>query len=213
MRARLADVARAARRLGVLGGSFDPPHAGHLHAAQAAREAFALDHVVLVPAALPPHKPGRALAGAEDRLALLELLRGERAWLSVSGLELERAGPSYTIDTVRALARETDAELFLIIGSDNLPGLPGWREAEELLARAQPIVIQRAGEAPALGDAARRLSPAAAERLRAGLCAVAPVEASSSELRRRLALGQDPGPALPRALREYIERTGIYGAA
>ncbi len=213
MQAPLAEAARAARRLGLLGGTFDPPHAGHLHAARAARDAFSLDHVVLVPAAHPPHKPGRALAGAADRLALLRLLCAGTAWLSVWSVELERSGPSYTIDTVRALARETDAELFVILGSDNLPGLPGWRDAGELLERAQPIVIQRAGDPPALADPARRLSPAAAERLRAGLCAVAPLEASSSELRRRLAVGEDPGPALPAALREYIEQRGIYRAA
>lgn len=213
MRAPLSEAARTSRRLGVLGGSFDPPHAGHLHAARAARDAFSLDHVVLVPAARPPHKAGRALAGEEDRLALLALLAGGRPWLSVWSVELERPGPSYTIDTLRALRGATEAELYLVLGSDNLPGFPGWREAEGIVELAQPIVIHRAGDALALEDAALRLSPAAALRLCAGLCDAPPVEASSSELRRRLAQGLDPGAALPEALREYIARTGIYRAA
>jgi cytidyltransferase-like protein len=93
----LAAAALRARRLGVLGGSFDPPHLGHLHAARAARTAFALDHVVFVPAAHPPHKPERALAEARHRLALLALLLGDDPAFSIWGAELARAGPSYTV--------------------------------------------------------------------------------------------------------------------
>jgi nicotinate-nucleotide adenylyltransferase len=214
----LCAAARAARRLGILGGSFDPPHAGHLHAARAAREAFDLDHVVLVPAARPPHKPDQALAAGADRLALARLLAEAEPWLSASGVELERDGPSYSVDTARALAAEAAGELFWILGSDNLAGLPRWRAAAELLELCRPIVVLRAGDPldlDAVCDPAalEGLGTDAVARLRAGLCAAPPVEASSSELRRRLAAGEDPGPALPPRLREYVARHGIYRAA
>src|SRR5262245_873479 len=94
-----------ARRVGVYGGSFDPVHAGHVHVARQAQRAFALDAVVFVPAAQPPHKPGRVLASPQDRVAMLEIaLRGEPSW-RVTTLEFERSGPSYTIDTLRELPR------------------------------------------------------------------------------------------------------------
>ncbi|MEM7308623.1 MAG: nicotinate (nicotinamide) nucleotide adenylyltransferase [Planctomycetota bacterium] len=207
--------ARGARRLGVLGGSFDPPHRGHLHAADAARGAFALDHVLLVPAARPPHKPGRQLASGADRAALLSLLAAGDDGLSVWTGELSREGPSYSVDTARALrrARGQEAELFWILGSDNLPGLAGWREAEELLRLAQPIVIFRAGDPLELGDEVAGLSEPARARLAAGLVAAPPMRISSTELRRRLAAGEDPGEELPEDLREYIAARGIYRAA
>jgi nicotinate-nucleotide adenylyltransferase len=213
--AALCEAARAARRLGILGGSFDPPHAGHLHAARAARAAFDLDHVVLVPAARPPHKPERILAAGADRLAMAELLGAGEPWLSASAVEIERAGPSYSIDTVRGFRAETAAALFWILGSDNLLGLVGWRSAAELLRLCRPIVIQRAAGPVELEDVfadadLARLGPELVLRLRAGLCAAPPVEASSSELRARLAAGLDPGATLPAAVREYIAAHGIY---
>ena len=215
--AALCEAARAAAKLGILGGSFDPPHIGHLHAARAARERFGLDHVVFVPARIPPHKQDRRLASGADRLALLELLLAGEPWTSVSAIELDREGPSYSVDTARAFRAETEAELAWILGSDNLAGLPGWRAAGELLRLCRPIVIHREGDAldldAVLDDAAReRLGPKVCARLREGLCAAPPVDASSSELRERLAAGRDPGPTLPASLREYIAANGIYGA-
>jgi nicotinate-nucleotide adenylyltransferase len=210
MLAELSPAARGARRLGVLGGSFDPPHKGHLHAARAARDAFDLDHVLLVPAARPPHKPSRRLASAAERLAMLRLLAPSEGWLSVWSVELERDGPSYTVDTLRTLAQETTAELFLILGSDNLAGLPRWREAEAILALAQPIVILREGASLALGPEAERLAPTARARLAAGLCPTPAFPGSSSDVRRRLAAGRETGDLLPPALREFIQQRGIY---
>jgi nicotinate (nicotinamide) nucleotide adenylyltransferase len=136
-------------RVGLFGGSFDPIHAGHLHAARAARTAFGLDRVVFVPANQSPYKPTRRLAPGPDRLEMLRLaLRGEPGF-EVSDLELERQGPSYTIDTVRALRGSlglaADASIHLILGSDVLDGLAGWREARALLEAVQPVVVHRAG--------------------------------------------------------------------
>lgn len=195
----------------MLGGSFDPPHAGHLHVARRAREAFGLDHVVLVPAARPPHKPGRLLAAPADRLALLDLLVGGEPWLSVWTGELAREGPSYSIDTVRELRRALGpgAELHWILGSDNLAGLPGWREAEELLRLVQPIVVARRG-APLDEALLAPLSPQARERVRRGFLPGEPFDASASELREDLRRGGEGDGALPASLREYIREKGIY---
>ena len=113
------------RRLGLFGGSFDPVHMGHLHVARVAQRARDLERVVFVPAARPPHKLERALAPGADRLAMLRLaIAGEPSW-TVSDVELRREGPSYTVQTVRELAlavgEPADAEVWMILGSDNLP--------------------------------------------------------------------------------------------
>jgi nicotinate-nucleotide adenylyltransferase len=207
---------RRIRRLGILGGSFDPVHAGHLHVARAAQAAFDLDHVVFVPAARPPHKPGQRLASGEHRAAMLRLaLAGHPDW-SVDTLELERSGPSYTIDTVRALpgrlGLEREAELFLLLGEDNLRGLEGWREARALLELVQPIVVRRGPADPAgLARLRAELGAELALRIERGFLRVAPVEASSTAIRAALAAGRDPGEALPAGVLEYARHHALYG--
>lgn len=208
-----------APRLGVLGGSFDPVHAGHLGAARLARRAFELDHVVFVPAARPPHKPGCRLAAGEHRLAMLaRALRGEPGTSSWD-VELRREGPSFTVDTLRELVRRRGhpGGLHLIVGRDNLAGLPSWREVEEVLALAQPVVVQRGGDPAALERALARLegrlSGAALARLQAGLVREAPPAVAATELRSRLARGEDPGADLPPGVWEYARSRGIYGGA
>ena len=211
------------RRLGLFGGSFDPVHAGHLHVARAARAAFELDHVLFVPAARPPHKPGRVLAEGLDRLAMLELaLAGEPA-CSLSALELEREGPSYTFDTVRALPRRLglagDVRLFLVIGWDNLRGLERWHEAAALLAAVRPIVVPRpprpggGGDRELLEHLRGELGEELFARLEAGVLPTDPLPISSTGVREVLARGGDPGDALPPGVLEYARRRGIYGGA
>lgn len=205
------------RRAGLFGGSFDPVHAGHLHVARAAQAHADLERVVFVPAARPPHKPGRVLASGADRLAMLELaLAGEPSW-SASGIELERAGPSYTFDTVLALPRrlglEPGCRLYLLLGSDNLPGLAMWHAAERLLGLVQPLVVHRGEDlGPALRELRRRLAPELCERIAAGLVEVPPLPVSASELRAALVRSEDPGPLLPPGVLEYIRAHGIYAA-
>ena len=159
-------MTRVERRIGLFGGSFDPPHAGHLHVARAARGRFGLERVVFVPAAEPPHKPGRQLESGADRLAMLRLLLADEPGCETSDLELRRGGRSFTIDTVRALpaalGEPEDCEIYLLIGSDNLAGLPGWREARALLERVQPVVVRREGT---LADEIALLAPLLPEEL------------------------------------------------
>lgn len=216
MTAAIDPRALAARRLGLYGGSFDPPHDGHLHVLRAAREAFALDHVVLVPAGRPPHKPARELAPAEDRAALCELLvEGEPA-TSVWRGELERPGPSYSIDTVLAFeeARGGRGELFWILGADSLAGFARWRRVEELVRRAAPIVVRRpreAGEAGCAADELGALSAEARALVERGRVDAAPHPASSSAIRAALAGGEAP-EHLPSRLVAHVRARGLYAA-
>ncbi len=202
------------RRLGVFGGSFDPVHDGHLYVAQAAQRAFDLDHVVFVPARRPPHKLDRSLSAARHRLRMLELALEGRADWSICELELSRAGPSYTIDTLRALPRALDlarsARLYLILGGDNLAGFAHWKDAREILRRAAPIVIQRgANETLALEQAQEHLGAAAAAKLRRGLLALEPLPISATRLRQALGAGRAPR-GLPRAVRRYAQEQQLY---
>jgi nicotinate-nucleotide adenylyltransferase len=208
--APLSDAARRATRLGVLGGSFDPPHLGHLHAARRAREAFALDHVVFVPAARPPHKPERHLAGERERLEMLALLLADEPDASVWGVELGRRGPSYTVDTLRALRAlvPPPAALFLILGEDNLADFPRWRAAEEIVALAQPIVVHRSGsEARPLPAG---LSSLARTRLAMGRLASPALDASSTAIRSALRNDCVPPELLPARILEYVRAHGLY---
>jgi nicotinate-nucleotide adenylyltransferase len=201
-------------RLGIFGGSFDPVHAGHLHAARAARRAFDLDRVVFVPARDPPHKPGRALASGADRMEMLRLAIADEPGFLVHGLELERAGPSFTIDTVRALPKllgEDGAELFLILGSDNLAGLASWREAGALLERVHPVVVHREGDPePAFLEIERALGSEAARKAREGHLALPPVRVSATDLRAKLPALSSTLDLAPGVL-AYIRERGLYG--
>lgn len=205
------------RRIGLFGGSFDPVHAGHLHVARAATERFRLDRLVFVPAARSPFKPDQRPAPGEHRLAMLALATaGEPAW-SVSPVELERAGPSWTVDTVRALPKAIgeaeDCALFLVLGSDNLPALPQWKESRALLERVQPIVIFRDGEPEAQLAPLRAAHGAElARKVERGYLRLAPVAVSSTEIRAQLARGEEDVAGVPRAVLEYIRAHGLYGA-
>jgi nicotinate-nucleotide adenylyltransferase len=212
--APLSAAARQARRLGVLGGSFDPPHLGHLHAARRAREAFALEHVVFVPAARPPHKPERMLAGGRARTEMLELLLADEPDVSVWGVELARSGPSYSVDTLRTLRAELAPEtrLYLILGADNLAGFGRWKEPEELLRIAQPIVVHRIADGEAAGETlGEGLSKFARTRLALGRLTSPPLALSSTELRAALARGELPESALGARLAQYLRAHAPYG--
>ena len=203
-------------RLGLMGGSFDPVHAGHLYVARAARERAGLDEVLFVPAARPPHKPDRVLSPGQDRMAMLQAALSGEEGMRLVDLELDREGPSYTYDTVLALEELLGGagacELHLILGGDNLPGLGSWREVERLLERVTPLVVYREEDlsdalAKVGGDLPRHL----VEKLRDGLIVVPPHPASSTALRERLACGEDPGDDLPAGCMEIVRERGLYG--
>lgn len=211
-------TAEPRHRVGIFGGSFDPPHVGHLHVARAARRSAGLETVLLMPASRPPHKPDRRLASGEDRAAMLELVCAELEAEApgvhrVDRRELEREGPSYTILSAREVLAElggpASVELFLILGSDNLEGLERWREVEALLELAQPIVVPREEHPEArLLALEGELSPAALERLRAGLLSGAPIEVSSTALRE----GSAGSECVTAPVAQYIAEHGLYAS-
>jgi nicotinate-nucleotide adenylyltransferase len=203
-------------RLGILGGTFNPPHLGHLVCAQEAHAQLGLDRVVLMPAGEPPHKrlaPGGP--DAEQRLELCRLAIGDDERLAVSRLELDRPGRSYTVDTLNALhADDPQQELTFIVGGDMARGLPTWREPERVLALATLAVAERAGAAredvlgelrPLTGGAG---SPAGAERVR--FFDMPRVDVSSSMVRERVAAGRPIRYLVPDAVRERIAAWGLY---
>jgi nicotinate-nucleotide adenylyltransferase len=204
-------------RLGYFGGSFDPPHDGHLAVAQAAAAAFQLDQVLLVPTSHQPLKPNGPVAGYADRLAMLRLLCAQApttAALIASDLEapLPDGGPHYTIDTLRRL-RTTLApvdKLFVLVGADAFLQLPLWRAPEELLSTAEWIIVSRPGF-----DLQRlqAMPLYAAHRGRVHLLPTLENPTSATALRRALAAGIDPEAAgLPPSIAAYIRAHHLYGS-
>jgi len=198
-----------ARRLGLFGGSFDPVHEGHLAALRAVLAARPLAKVYLVPAGSPPHKPAGCEAPFPDRLAMLRLAVAGEPRAEVLDLEGRRAGPSYTVDTLRELAtREPGAGWELLVGADMLADLPRWRAAAEVVARAAVVAFARPGEALEAALAAFR----AAFPGREPVLVPAPLlDVSATEVRRRLRAGEGVRGLLPPAAEAYARARGLYG--
>jgi nicotinate-nucleotide adenylyltransferase len=190
------------RRIGVFGGSFDPVHFGHLLVAETAREALALDRVLWIPAGIPPHKTGRALAPAAARLRMVEAaIQGNPAF-EADDLELRSGGPSYTASTLRLLKeKHPGAELVVLLGSDSLLDLPAWREPGTILAH-EIGVYPRPGFDPAAFDAA------GAGRVR--LLDAPGIALSSSEIRERLRLGRTVRYRIPDGVLALVRAEGLY---
>ena len=199
--------------LGLLGGSFDPVHRGHVELALAVHAALGLERVVFLPTAVPPHKPGRTFAPPLSRYAMVELALLDHPELVVSDLELTVGRPAYTIDTLEHLAAERPGrDLVLLLGSDSLAALDTWRRWPELLERARLAVVERPGAARA--KVVADLAPELAERLAAARIdwiEHRPHPASASEIRRRLAAGEaiPKGWLEPRVL-TFVRKYGLY---
>jgi nicotinate-nucleotide adenylyltransferase len=200
----------AARRIGVLGGTFDPPHVGHLWLATLAADAIGLDRVLFMPAAQPPHKGGRLVSRGTDRLLMTRLaITGEEAF-ELCPIEMERPGPSYTIDSIDDLERLYlgDAQLFLLMAADSLIAIDTWREPDRLLERIEWVVGPRPGSPlPDRSALAERFGPNAA---RIHLLSGPSLDVSSSEIRRRVAAGQAIRYLVPRGVEELIVERGLY---
>jgi nicotinate-nucleotide adenylyltransferase len=185
--------------IGLLGGSFDPVHNGHLIVGQVAAEALALDALRFVPAREQPFKRGRHGASAADRAAMLALAVADTPGLSVEPIELDRPGPSYTVDTLRALrAREPGVELVLLLGADAAAELPAWHEATEIPRLARVVVFARPGSAvPAL--------PAISGTVR-----VPAIDISATGIRQRVREGRSIRHWVPDAVAEYVVLHRLY---
>jgi nicotinate-nucleotide adenylyltransferase len=200
-------------RWGILGGSFNPVHGGHLLLAQDALEAFGLERVLWVPCGQAPHKAAGQLAPAADRLAMLKLAIGGDPRFEVSTVELDRPGLSYAIDTVDELQRRHPGVRFsFIIGADTLPELKTWENSPGLLERCDFVTLGRPGFAPArMSDAEIGLPAPWPERLRARAAEGRAIGISSSEIRRRLAAGLDIRYFVPPAVEAYLRGRSLYG--
>ena len=196
-------------RVGILGGTFNPPHLGHLVCAQEALVQLELDRVVLMPVHAPPHKVVDVDPGTHHRVAMCEAAVAGDPRLGVSLVEVERGGPSYTVDTLRALhARAPDDELTWIMGGDMAYALPAWREPEAIVSLASLGVAERDGlRRQDILDQLAGLR-GAAERMR--FFDMPRIDLSSSLLRRRMAAGRPVRYLVPDAVRAHIEREALY---
>ena len=196
-------------RIGILGGTFNPPHLGHLVAAQEAYRELDLDQVMLIPAGIPPHKPVDDEPGPEHRLELCRVAVGDDERFTVSDLELRRDGPSFTVDTLDTLRSQSPSDdLFLILGGDIAAGLPKWHEPERVLELATVAIAKRRGTAKAaVQDALAELK--GGERAR--FFQMPRIGISSTMVRRRVRAGQPIRYFVPDGVMHYIERHGLYG--
>ena len=218
----------SAPRLGILGGTFNPVHVGHLRVAEEVREQLGLVQMVLVPSATPPHKgdrPDDPMAPAELRLAWVRAAVAGNPGLDVDPMELERGGISYTIDTVRAIgARSAEAPVFAI-GCDAFAELDSWRDPDALLREAHLAVMSRPPHRGTLADWLPRCARDAVELAPDGLSArhrhaetwirrveVTALDISSSGIRALLRAGRSVRYLVPEAIRDAVERSGVYAA-
>lgn len=213
-----------ATRVGILGGTFDPIHIGHLAAARVAQQALLLTDVCFIPSHHPPHRPGRPLASGPERLAMIEgAIAGTPGWRA-SDLELQRRGASYTYDTLMALQRQglTPDRIFFIIGADAFAEIASWSRYPAVLDAANFVVIARSGisltQLPQrLPDLAARMGTAADTTPIAGTRIVL-VEAdtpdvSATEVRERAGAGADISTLVPPAVAAFITAHGLYRAS
>jgi len=194
-----ADMAR----IGVLGGSFDPVHRGHLHIALLAAESASLDAVLFVPAACPPHKAANSLAPEADRLAMLERALETEPGAAVSRVELEPGGPRFTVDTLDAIqTRRPGDDLRFILGWDSLRDLPTWKDPGGILDRHGIIAVDRPGVTDAV--------PESGLTSRCRLVRGNPLAISSTQIRDRAARDLPIRHLVPDRVAEYIESRGLY---
>lgn len=219
-------------RIGLFGGTFDPIHQGHLRAASEVKKIFNLDHIFLIPAALPPHKSPVSVASAEDRLAMIHLAIGDMNGITVSDVELQRSGPSYTIDTVYHFksTQPDDARIFLIMGLDAFLEIDSWKSFRELLEQISVIVMVRPDDRHQsvqqswkhLGEylksniaANYRFSEAQDCFIATGMqpihiCDVNALDISSTKIRQAVKQKQTIENWVPAQVAEYIHHKGLY---
>jgi nicotinate-nucleotide adenylyltransferase len=216
-----------AARIGILGGTLDPIHFGHLDTALAAREALALDRVVIVPARIPPHRTQQPVASPFHRFAMTALAVNGVEGLSASDIELSSPGPSYTADTlerIRTTLGLTASQIFFITGADAFADIETWKRYPEVLDLAEFVAVSRPGvpvaalrqQLPALKDRMRLPLRRSDLRTRGGRTSIFLVDAptsdvSSTEIRQRLLAGLPVNGFVPTAIEHHIQQHGLYG--
>ena len=197
-------------KMGIMGGTFDPIHLGHLATAEAVREIFTLDEILFIPAARPPHKRGRKVADGKHRLAMTILATRSNKFFKVSDMELKRTGLSYTLDTMNELHRifGSTTELFFIIGADSLADLSKWHESKTLVEKCHFIATTRHGVDIDFSAVRNYFGEAAIEHIHR--VTTPGLEISSTDIREKVRLGHSIKYLVPEAVEEYILREGLY---
>lgn len=200
-----------ALRIGIMGGSFDPIHHGHLVAAEGARCEYGLDRVLFIPAARSPHKTDRQITAGRHRLLMVELATVSNPWFGVSTLELDRPAPSYTVDTLRALRAEMgpEAELYFVTGADAILEILRWKDPEELLTAARFVAATRPGYPEERLDAVLGRLPLRL-RQRVIRLQVPALAISSTDLRQRVREGRSIKYLVPETVEDYIYKHELY---
>ncbi len=193
-------------RIGIFGGTFDPPHVGHVRVALDVADHLALDRLIWIPAGRPPHKARSRVTDADVRLEMVRLAACCDPRFEVSTIEIDRPGPSYTVDTLRALrARHPRAEIFLILGADQVRDLARtWRQPESVMALARLAVMDRDG------DSAVAMAPMLPGMERAVRVPVRRIDVSSTSVRAAVRAGEDFEALLPPGVAAVVRRAGLY---
>jgi nicotinate-nucleotide adenylyltransferase len=206
-------------RLGILGGTFDPIHYGHLLLAECCREQLRLEQVFFLPAAVPPHKQQNDLVSGTQRVEMIELAIAGHEAFAVCPYEVERGGVNYTVDTLAHLHEQDPArEMFFLMGADSLGDLPTWKDPARLCQLAVPVVVGRGpadglraqGDAPEWDQLEALLGQQRLAEIRRQQVLMPSIELSSSDIRLRVARGQSIRYRTPRAVEKYIETHGLY---
>ncbi|MBQ8699642.1 MAG: nicotinate-nucleotide adenylyltransferase [Schwartzia sp.] len=203
-------MAKTKYRVGILGGTFDPIHIGHLMLAEAVRDEYELERVLFIPAGEPPHKLGHRISPAEDRYLMTVLATCSNPAFEVSDIEMRREGPSYSVDTVRALMRASggDTEYFFIAGTDIIREIHTWERIEELLSICPFIAASRPGCRPDVERTRALLGDLGVRQIH--LLNTPELEISSTDIRERVARGASIRYTVPREVEQYIYKKGLY---
>jgi nicotinate-nucleotide adenylyltransferase len=196
--------------IGLLGGTFDPPHIGHLKAAESVLKSGLVDKILIVPSSHPPHKLNSIVSPATTRMEMANLLTAGHPELSVSDIEFKREGPSYTVDTIRCLQKAHPNDCFrIIIGADMALEFPSWREAATLAEIARPIVLERPGS-PLPEDLCQILPEPIGDILQQGRIPFEKIAVSSTRIREKANSGEDISDMTLPSIAEYIKRHKLY---
>ena len=197
--------------LGIMGGTFDPIHMGHLVTAEEVCQQFKLDHVIFMPSGIPPHKDRGSVTAAEHRYLMTMLAVVTNPCFAISRMEIESRQPSYTVDTVRRFYAQygDDLELYFITGADAILDIITWKDYREILARCSFIAASRPGYSlQRLQDVLGSAFPAVMQRIH--LIEVPAMAISSTEIRRRVAMGKTIRYLTPRTVEHYIYKNSLY---
>jgi nicotinate-nucleotide adenylyltransferase len=191
------------KNLGILGGTFDPPHLAHLIAGEMTVEAFALDKLFFIPANIPPHKAGENISSAEHRFSMLGIATRGNNKFEVSGIELERSGSSYTVDTLREIQRQFSPEkIFLFIGLDQFAVFNTWHKSEEIFEIADVVAMMRPSQK------IDQIDSTLLKRVK--VLSIPLLDISSTDIRARVRAGKSIRYLVPDGIREYIEEHRLY---